>query len=305
MHAVAARRRALRLPALGRLRPFALVLAMAFIALRWWSYVTWPDADPFIHVDFEAYLHGQYGGAVGPGGSYLYSPAFAQLLAPLRAVPFDIGWGLWTALSLACLVYLLGPTWAAAALLLPPVDMNLFSGQIHLMLAAAVVAGLRHPSAWALPLLTKVTPGIGLVWFAARREWRQLAIGTGVTLAIIVASGVLDPASWAAWFGVLRGGGADPSWTALLVARGVVALLLVGYGAWRSIPAAVPVACFLAMPIPWVDSLVLLLAVPRLLPPISALLPSRKLVALPIGEDQPPMEPISIESPGVTASTRP
>ena len=45
-------------------------------------------------------------------------------------------------------------------------------GNIHLLLGAVIVAGFRWPWLWALPLLTKVTPGVGLLWFALRREWR-------------------------------------------------------------------------------------------------------------------------------------
>jgi len=43
------------------------------------------------------------------------------------------------------------------------------------LLAVAIAVGFRYPAAWALVLITKVTPGIGLVWFAVRREWCPLA----------------------------------------------------------------------------------------------------------------------------------
>ena len=52
--------------------------------------------------------------------------------------------------------------------------------RIHRM---AIVLGLRHSAAWAFPLLTKVLPGVGMVWHVVRREWGSLAIATGVTLA--------------------------------------------------------------------------------------------------------------------------
>ena len=48
-------------------------------------------------------------------------------------------------------------------------------------MAAAIALGFRYPAAWSFLLLTKVTPGIGLVWFAVRREWRPLAIALGFT----------------------------------------------------------------------------------------------------------------------------
>jgi hypothetical protein len=63
----------------------------------------------------------------------------------------------------------------------PPVALELYHGNIHLLLAAAIGLGLRYPWTWAFVLLTKVTPGVGLIWFAVRREWRQLGIALGVT----------------------------------------------------------------------------------------------------------------------------
>ena len=55
--------------------------------------------------------------------------------------------------------------------------------------AAVIVAGFRWPALWAIPLLTKVTPGgIGLLWFAARGEWRHLGIALASTLAIVVVT---------------------------------------------------------------------------------------------------------------------
>ena len=49
------------------------------------------------------------------------------------------------------------------------------------------LVGLGWPAAWALPLLPKVTPGIGVVWFLVRREWRSLAIAVGLGIAVCTA----------------------------------------------------------------------------------------------------------------------
>ena len=66
-------------------------------------------------------------------------------------------------------------------------------------MAAAIALGFRYPVAWSFILLTKVTPGIGLVWFAARREWRHLAIALGFTGALVAVSLVLEPQLWVDW----------------------------------------------------------------------------------------------------------
>ena len=70
-------------------------------------------------------------------------------------------------------------------------------GNIHLLLGLAIVAGTRWPALWAFPLLTKITPGIGLIWFAARREWRNLAIALVATVVVVGVSYVLAPWLWA------------------------------------------------------------------------------------------------------------
>ena len=56
-----------------------------------------------------------------------------------------------------------GP-WLALVILLPPVFMELAVGNIHILLGVAIAIGFRWPAAWAFVLLTKVTPGIGLLW---------------------------------------------------------------------------------------------------------------------------------------------
>jgi len=52
--------------------------------------------------------------------------------------------------------------------------------------------------------LTKVTPGVGLVWFAVRREWRSLAIAATATAVVVAVSAAVAPGAWAGWIGVSR-----------------------------------------------------------------------------------------------------
>ena len=53
----------------------------------------------------------------------------------------------------------------------PPVALELYHGNVHLLIAAAIALGFSYPWTWSFVLLTKVTPGLALVWFAVRREW--------------------------------------------------------------------------------------------------------------------------------------
>ena len=80
----------------------------------------------------------------------------------------------WTLILLGALVVLTGRRWLAVGVVLAL--MELAGGNIHLLLAAAIVLGFRWPWTWSLVLLTKITPGIGLLWFVVRRSGGNLAI---------------------------------------------------------------------------------------------------------------------------------
>ena len=127
------------------------------------------------------------------------------------------------------------------------------------------MVGLRRPAAWAAVLLTKVTPGIGLVWFAVRREWRALALALATTAALVVVSFILVPDLWRAWVTMLLSNSEATRPNAVLqvpvLPRLLVAAGLVAIGACWNKPAIVPVAAMLALPAIWVNSLSMLVAV--------------------------------------------
>jgi hypothetical protein len=203
-------------------------------------------------LDFSA-LH------AGPAGAYLYSPAFAQLISPLTALPLPVFSAIWTALGGVLLYWLTGRR-ALAFLLLPIVLITVVQGQMDLAFAAVVVVGLRWPAIWALPLLTKVTPGVGLVWFLVRREWRSLGIALAATVAVVAISARIDPQAWAGWFALL-GRSEFPSTNDGLLfvpialwARLPVAVAVVAWGAATDRPWTIPIAVTLGMPIVWLNS---------------------------------------------------
>jgi hypothetical protein len=245
-------------------------LALAYLAVRWTLLV--PNQGGIHGVDARTYwaapLLDPYGGVqIGLPGAYLYSPAFLQALAPARLLPWEVFHAAWTGLSLAALVYLVGPMGGALALaFLPFVFRDVFVGNIHLMMGAAIVLGLRIPAAWSFLLLTKVTPGVGVLWFAARREWRRFAIAVGVTGVIAFVSFAIAPGLWFEWVARLRGdtGTAGNSYMIVLVVRVALAAALVAFGALTNRAWLVPIAALMAIPILWPDSLALLLAAPRL-----------------------------------------
>ncbi len=195
--------------------------------------------------------------------AYVYSPAFLQLVAPLAGLPWQGFVAAWTAILLGALAYLTGSRLLAMGVLVAAAELA--GGNISLLLAVAIVAGFRYPAAWAFVLLTKVTPGVGLLWFAVRREWRSLAIALGATAIVAGASAMLMPAAWADWFQVLvANAGRDGTWAALPVpfwVRLPLAVAVVAWGARTDRRWAVPVAAMIALPAMWYGSLSMLLAI--------------------------------------------
>ena len=217
--------------------------------------------------DAWAYWHAvrnleMYGPAAGTFGAYLYSPAFVQIVDPVLSLPWQQFIAVWTWLLMAVLVALAGPM--LFILVLPLAFMELWGGNIHLLLALAIVLGFRYPAAWAFVLLTKVTPGIGLLWFAVRREWRHLAIAGLSTAAVVALSWLWDPGAWLSWLDLLwrQAVAASPpgSIAIPLGLRLPVAAALVAYAAHTDRRWLVPVGVLVAMPVLWWGSLSLLIA---------------------------------------------
>jgi hypothetical protein len=249
-----------------------VVVAAVLIALRLFDEYPWTSS----FVDMHTYW------ATGAGvsyatsnpyvvGAYLYAPAFAQALYPLTTLPWPWFAALWTAAICAVYIWLVG-RWAFPLLLAGAVTLELYLGPIDIFIAAAVVIGFRYPVVWAFPLLTKVAPGIGLVWFAVRREWRNLAIALSATVAIAGVSAVLAPQLRHDWFDLLRRSITDrqvvegayigiPVWLRLPFALGIIT-----WGARTDRHWTVPIAVLLAMPILWINVFTLLLAVVPLRP---------------------------------------
>ncbi len=193
---------------------------------------------------------------------YNYSPAFEIVVGWGRHLPFDVFVGIWRAVLLLTVVWLAGP-YTVFVLFLVPVASEVNAGNIQILLAAAVVAGFRWPATWSFVLLTKVTPGIGLLWFALRREWRSLAIALAVTAVIAAISFIGAPQRWFDWLHLMTGGQAPaPSpyywsfWQRLPIALAFVAL-----GAWRGWRWTVPVAATYALPVFYVISPAMFLGV--------------------------------------------
>jgi hypothetical protein len=255
----------------------SIIHSMGFDAYAYWS------------VDFSDLYGRALSGKFFNLGAFRYGPPTAFLFGPLGALPWWLFLWSWQALMLALIAWL-GGRWALVALALPPVALELYHGNIHLLLAAAIVLGFRYPWTWAFVLVSKLTPGVGLLWFAVRREWRSLAIALGATAAVSLATFVVAPHYWVEWLDSISANLNEPlHYSVPLPAyiRLPLAALLVIWGARTDRPWTVAGAATLGLPIIWPGGLcVLLAAVPFLrrgdrsaaLPDWRAAVQPRKLV---------------------------
>jgi Glycosyltransferase family 87 len=205
---------------------------------------------------------------LGGVDAFLYAPVVAQLLAPFTTLPFEgfrllLGGASLGALTLAGASY---------TVLAPGVIEDLVRGNIHVLLAAAIIAGFRRPGLWAAILLTKVTPGIGLLWFAFRREWRALTEVAAVTAVMVAVSVVgFGGAVWVEWIRLLATSAESPTTYTylglappLLAVRLPLAVAVIAWGALTGRRWTVPLAAFLGLPVIWPSGFALLAAVPPL-----------------------------------------
>jgi len=247
--------------------PAFLVVLVVFAGLRWLAVEPWalPAFDSYAYwltrdgIDYSV-TH------PGATGAYLYSPAFAQLISPLTAMSWPAFAAVWTLLIAAPLAWLAGRG-ALAIIVLPPVFMSIALGQLDLAFAVVVLLGLRWPGLWALPILTKLTPGIGLLWFVVRGEWRSLGIALVATAAVVAASVAVDPVAWGGWLAMLvrmefpKLGGDLWFLPLPLAFRLFVAAALIAWGAATDRRWVLPVGVCLSLPTVWLNSPTILIAI--------------------------------------------
>jgi hypothetical protein len=204
-----------------------------------------------------------YGLAPGQRDAYLYSPVFAQAIRPLTLLPWRAFALLWFAAAGGTYVWLtrgVAARWRPVLLALCLGDV--VYGNVWWLFALVLCFGLRRPTLWAVPLLLKITPAVGLVWFAARREWRNLATVFLVATGVVLISYPLDPSAWTAWLDFLlhRRERSD-----LDVARLCAAAGLTVFAARTNRAHLLPAALWLAAPVFSINGLAICAALPRLL----------------------------------------
>ncbi len=203
--------------------------------------------------------------------AYFYPPPLAQLIAPLtRVISSDAFSILWTALELGCLLWIARgrPLVALALVLFVPVAVELWYRNVHLVLAVLLVLALRRrPWLFAVAASIKATPGLGIVYLAARGRWRDAALASLVGLAILAVSVVLSPAAWSSFVqDVMRtapsvGASLIPVPFAARAATGLILALIAGRLPERVGEPLLIVAIVVANPTLWATSLSMLIAI--------------------------------------------
>ena len=203
-----------------------------------------------------------------PAYCYVYPPVMAQLFYPLHLLPFDVVRTAWVLLCFASL-WVCVREWTLPVIAVGFIPMAIpalnflgaglgavLLGNVTMPMAAAIVFAMRPRSAWspawyAIPILTKLTAGVGVLWFLFRREWRSFAIGVGFTAAVVALSFVASPGAWIEWvqFNIANYNGPP---RAPVVGgfplRVVAGVLIVAWGARTNRPWVVAIAGGIALP---------------------------------------------------------
>jgi hypothetical protein len=159
--------------------------------------------DAFAYWDIR--LDDLYGRSIGQlvdVGAFRYAPVVGVLMAPFHALPYWLFLYFWTVVQVVALV-LVARRFSLAACAWIGVPVAIYEGNVDLLIALAVVAGIRYPAAWAFPLLTKASSGVGLLWFVARREWRSVAVALAATAVVAAPTILIWPDLWVDWLRVL------------------------------------------------------------------------------------------------------
>lgn len=228
------------------------------------SYAYWLAArrpEPYLALDLPG-LDEQF-------GRFLYPPVFLQLIWPLAQLPWDLFSVLWSGMAAGVFIWLLRPlpwAWAVPAFVILCLE-EVILGNARSLISLALVFALGRPLLWAVPVLTKVATGVGVLWHPFRREWGRAATALLTSATLIGLSVALDPKLWRDWLAYLMGSDVDPNdgWIGLTL-RWALAVGIVLVAARRGSAWWLPAATALASPVIYIADLSYLAAVPRMLP---------------------------------------
>jgi glycosyl transferase family 87 len=244
----------------------ALAVAGALVCagqvVEWSLMGAWPFHDTAAYWVAGAHLREGapvYERVVGGFLAMLYAPPWAVIYAPVSLLPLELVAAVQFGAQVLALRYVMG-SWRNAGLVawLPIVPRELVTGNVDLLMAAAIYAAVREVrhsgAAIALFALAKLSPVLALA--GARPEWRTFA----VTTALLVAITLPWPFLWPQWGAILAGNAGAPVDALPLLPRIPVVLALLAVRR----PWSIAAAAGLATPAFYFHSWVLLLPALRL-----------------------------------------
>lgn len=132
--------------------------------------------------------------------AYWYPPIVAQVMAPISAVlPSVVFSWAWTVLMLVCVWWLAGRNVLIALALcaFPPVAVEFWFRNVHLILAVVLVLAIRRWGGWfSIGAAIKLGPGLGIGYLALQRRWREAGVAFGFGAGLLAASVALSPDAW-------------------------------------------------------------------------------------------------------------
>ncbi len=203
--------------------------------------------------------------------AYWYPPTLAQVLVPIAAIlpsrAFDLAW---VGLEIVCLLWIARwrPLVALALVVFLPITVELSYSNVHLVLAALIVLGLRRwPWAFAIGAAIKLAPGLGILYLLLRRRWRDAGIAIAVGLVILLISVAIGPGAWSGFISTIQARGPGdisglipvPYFVRLMVA--LVVTVVAGLVRPRIGEPLLVVAITIALPTLWLDAFATLVAI--------------------------------------------
>jgi len=143
-----------------------------------------------------------YDPSVLPGSPYAfwYPPIVAQVLAPVAAIlPAPVFSAGWTILMFGCLWWLAGRDVlvALAMCAFPPIAVEFWFRNVHLIIAVLLVLGLRRWGGWfSIGAAIKLAPVLGILYIALRGRRREAAVATAFGVVLLGGSVALSPDAW-------------------------------------------------------------------------------------------------------------
>jgi hypothetical protein len=203
--------------------------------------------------------------------AYWYPPIVAQVLTPVAALLSEdvFNWA-WTFLMLGCLWWLAGRNLlvALAMCAFPPIAVEFWFRNVHLILAVLLVLGLRRWGGWhSVGAAIKLAPVLGIAYLAMRGRWRDAFVATVFGGALLVVSVALAPDAWRQFVDTLLGRGPGdisgflpvPYWARLAV--GAVLTIVAARLEPRLGEPLLAIAVVVALPTLWFTALSTLAAV--------------------------------------------